>query len=105
METGTRGLPWRPRSRWVWWWTASERGLDADCSTRSDGRDPRLTQVELGQFAARGGARLGEDVTRVEGDGARRNPALGGDFLVGLTRTHQLGDLQLGRGELDQRGR
>ena len=45
--------------------------------------DPPLTQVELGQFAARGDARLGEDVPQVEGDGARRDPALGGDFLVG----------------------
>ena len=55
-----------------WCCTAVERGLDAGCSPRSDGRDVRrrsvLGEVELGELTARGDAGLGEDVAQVEGD-------------------------------------
>ena len=61
-------------------------------------------EVEPGQLTAGGDAGLGEDVAEVEGDRAWRNPAPCIDFLVRQTRSHQLGDLKLGRGELDQGG-
>ena len=59
----------------------------------------------MSQLSAGGDAGLGEDVAEVERDGARRDPAELGDVLVAHPLADELGDAQLGGGELDQGGR
>src|SRR4051812_40055962 len=65
----------------------------------------RLLEGELGELTTGGHACLGEDVAQVERDGAWGDPTLGCDVLVREARADQLGDLELHRSELDQRGR
>ena len=67
-------------------------------------RTPVLGEFELGEFAARGDAGLGEHVAQVEGHGPWGDPDLGGDVLVGEPGGHELGDLELHRGELYECG-
>ena len=94
------------------WCTAAERGRERGCSPRSDGRDaPVWPVLRRGQprsswaSSPRGGdAGLGEDVAQVECHRPRRDPALGGDVLVGQPGADELGDLELHRGQLHQGG-
>ena len=60
-----------------------------------------LAELELGELTTRGDTCLGEAVTQVERHGARRDPALRGDFLVRHTLADQLRDLQLHWRELE----
>lgn len=64
----------------------------------------RSAEAEPDKFPAGGDAGLGEHVTQVESDGARRYPALRGGVLVRHALADELCDVKLGRRELDHRG-
>ena len=71
----------------------------------AEGASRDSADAEVSQLSAGGDAGLGEDVAEVECDGARRDPAELSDVLVAHPLGDELGDAQLGGGELDEGGR